>query len=315
MKHTIPKLRKETNVTKIHGEHLIDDYAWIKQKNWQEVLKKPKNLNPEVQNYLEAENNYTQSNLQDLDLLKEEIFKELKGRIKDKDSSVPMKDGEFFYYTEYEEGSEYPCYKRINSQKKIETIFDSPKRAKGQKFFNLASLAHSHNHQYIAYNIDKNGSENYSLSVENLTDQKIITSDIPNTTGEIIWDPNNTTIYYIGLDHNQRPNKIYQHHIGDDFTKDKIIFEEKDPAFFCSISLSQSKKFLLIRTADHQTSEYYLKNLSNQDSPLILFSPRIEKEEYEIDHSESYFYILTNQSEAKNFKIMICEEKNFSKEN
>ena len=118
MKPTIPKLRKETNVTKIHEEHLIDDYAWIKQKNWQEVLKKPKNLNPEVQNYLEAENNYTQSNLQSLDSLKEEIFKELKNRIKDKDTSVPMKDGEYFYYTEYEEGSEYPCYKRINSQKK-----------------------------------------------------------------------------------------------------------------------------------------------------------------------------------------------------
>ena len=175
MKPTIPKLRKETNVTKIHEEHLIDDYAWIKQKNWQEVLKKPKNLNPEVQNYLEAENNYTQSNLQSLDSLKEEIFKELKNRIKDKDTSVPMKDGEYFYYTEYEEGSEYPFYKRINSQKKIETIFDAPKRAKGQKFFSLASLAHSHNHQYIAYNIDKNGSENYFLSVENLQDQKIIT--------------------------------------------------------------------------------------------------------------------------------------------
>ncbi|MGA0790263.1 MAG: S9 family peptidase [Pelagibacteraceae bacterium] len=315
MKPTIPKLRKETNVTKIHEEHLIDDYAWIKQKNWQEVLKKPKNLNPEVQHYLEAENNYTQSNLQSLDSLKEEIFKELKNRIKDKDTSVPMKDGEYFYYTEYEEGSEYPCYKRINSQKKIETIFDAPERAKGQKFFSLASLAHSHNHQYIAYNIDKNGSENYFLSVENLQDQKIITSEIPNTTGEIIWDPNNTTIYYIGLDHNQRPNKIYQHHIGDDFTKDKIIFEEKNPAFFCSVSLSQSKKFLLIRTADHQTSEYYLKDLSNLNSSLILFSPRIEKEEYEIDHSENYFYILTNQSKAKNFKIMICDEKNFSKEN
>ena len=165
MNYIIPKLRKETNVTKLHGEELIDNYAWIKQKNWQEVLKKPKNLNSEIQSYLEAENQFTKDNLQDFNSLKEIIFQELKGRIKDKDSSVPIKDGEFFYYTEYEEGTEYPCYKRINKEKKIETIFDTPKRAKNQKFFNLASLAHSHNHQYIAYNIDKNGSENYFLSV------------------------------------------------------------------------------------------------------------------------------------------------------
>ena len=122
MKYTIPKLRKETNVTKLHGEELIDNYAWIKQKNWQEVLKKPKNLNSEIQSYLEAENQFTKDNLQDFNSLKETIFQELKGRIKDKDSSVPVKDGEFFYYTEYEEGTEYPCYKRINKEKKIETI-------------------------------------------------------------------------------------------------------------------------------------------------------------------------------------------------
>ena len=313
MKNTIPKLRKETKVIKIHSDELNDDYAWIKQDNWQEVLQKPQVLNSEVLNYLNEENKFTDSQLEDQKTLKQTIFNELKGRIKDKDSSVPIKDGNFSYFMEYAEGSEYPCYKRSNLSK-TDVIFDAQKRSIGQKFFNIASISHSHDHRYIAYNIDKNGSENYLLSVEDLVEGKIITKDIPNTTGEIVWDTNNQFIYYIGLDNNQRPNKIFQHKIGENYKKDILIFEEKDSAFFCSVSISQSKKYLLIRTADHQTSEYYTKDLSQINAPIKLFSKRVEKEEYEIDHRKSHFYILTNYNECKNFKIMACEESHFSKE-
>ncbi|MDB0036245.1 S9 family peptidase [Pelagibacteraceae bacterium] len=314
MKNTIPKLRKETKVIKIHNDELNDDYAWIKQDNWQEVLQKPQVLNSEVLNYLNEENKFTDSQLEDQKTLKQTIFKELKGRIKDKDSSVPIKDGNFSYFMEYAEGSEYPCYKRSNLGK-TDVIFDAQKRSIGQKFFNIASISHSHDHRCIAYNIDKNGSENYLLSVEDLVEGKIITKDIPDTTGEIVWDTNNQFIYYIGLDNNQRPNKIFQHKIGENYKKDILIFEEKDSAFFCSVSISQSKKYLLIRTADHQTSEYYTKDLSQINAPIKLFSKRVEKEEYEIDHREGHFYILTNYNECKNFKIMVCEETCFSKEN
>ena len=314
MKNIIPKLRKETKVIKIHTHELTDDYAWIKQDNWQEVLQKPEVLNPEVLNYLKEENKFTDSQLEAQEALKETIFKELKGRIKDKDSSVPIKDGDFSYFAEYTEGSEYPCYKRTSLDHKTEIIFDAQKRSVGEKFFNIASISHSHNHQYIAYNIDKNGSENYLLSVEDLKEGKIITKDIPNTTGDIVWDANNQFVYYIGLDNNQRPNKIFQHKIGEDYKEDNLIFEEKDPAFFCSVSISQSKKYLFIRTADHQTSEYYIRDLSETNNSIKLFSKRVEKEEYEIDHREGHFYILTNYNECKNFKIMICEENYFSKE-
>ena len=314
MKNTTPKLRKETKVIKIHSDELNDDYAWIKQDNWQEVLQKPQVLNSEVLNYLNEENKFTDSQLKDQITLKQTIFKELKGRIKDKDSSVPIKDGNFSYFMEYAEGSEYPCYKRSNLDK-TDVIFDAQKRSIGRKFFNIASISHSHDHRYIAYNIDKNGSENYLLSVEDLVEGKIITKDIPDTTGEVVWDTNNQFIYYIGLDNNQRPNKIFQHKIGENYKKDILIFEEKDSAFFCSVSISQSKKYLLIRTADHQTSEYYTKNLSQINAPIELFSKRVKKEEYEIDHREGHFYILTNYNECKNFKIMVCEETCFSKEN
>ena len=310
---TIPKLRKETNSIKIHNEDLPDNYAWIKQKNWQEVLKNPKKLNDEVANYLTEENAFVKEQLKENKQLQTEIFQELKGRIKDKDSSVPLKDGAYYYFSEYEEGSEYPSFKRTSSTNVVETIFNAQKKSEGEKFFNLASVCHSHDHRFIAYNIDKNGSENYFLSVENLENKKILTKEIPKTTGEIIWDTDNKSIYYIGLDDNHRPNKIFKHLIGQNYQNDKLIFEEKDPAFFCSVSISQSKHYLLVRTGDHQTSEYYIKNLQQKDSTLQLFTPRIEKEEYEIDHSEGYFYILTNTDNCKNFKIMRCLETSYSR--
>ena len=310
---TIPKLRKETNSIKIHNEDLPDNYAWIKQKNWQEVLKDPKKLNDEVANYLTEENAFVKEQLKENKQLETEIFQELKGRIKDKDSSVPLKDGAYYYFSEYEEGSEYPSFKRTGSTNVVETIFNAQKKSEGEKFFNLASVCHSHDHRFIAYNIDKNGSENYFLSVENLENKKILTKEIPQTTGEIIWDTDNKSIYYIGLDDNHRPNKIFKHLIGHNYQNDELIFEEKDPAFFCSVSISQSKHYLLVRTGDHQTSEYYIKNLQQKDSTLQLFTPRIEKEEYEIDHSEGYFYILTNTDNCKNFKIMRCLETSYSR--
>ena len=312
---TIPKLRKETNSIKIHNEDLPDNYAWIKQKNWQEVLKNPTKLNDEVANYLTEENAFVKERLKEKEQLETEIFQELKGRIKDKDSSVPLKDGAYYYFSEYEGGSEYPSFKRTNSTDVVETIFNAQKKSEGEKFFNLASVCHSHDHRFIAYNIDKNGSENYFLSVENLENKKILTKEIPQTTGEIIWDTDNKSIYYIGLDNNHRPNKIFKHLVGQDYQNDELIFEEKDPAFFCSVSISQSKHYLLIRTGDHQTSEYYIKNLQQKNSSLQLFSSRIEKEEYEIDHSQGYFYILTNTDSCKNFKIMRCLETSYSRNN
>ena len=312
---TIPKLRKETNSIKIHNEDLPDNYTWIKQKNWQEVLKNPTKLNDEVANYLTEENAFVKEQLKEKEQLETEIFQELKGRIKDKDSSVPLKDGAYYYFSEYEEGSEYPSFKRTNSTDVVETIFNAQKKSEGEKFFNLASVCHSHDHRFIAYNIDKNGSENYFLSVENLENKKILTKEIPQTTGEIIWDTDNKSIYYIGLDDNHRPNKIFKHLVGQDYQNDELIFEERDPAFFCSVSISQSKHYLLIRTGDHQTSEYYIKNLQQKNSSLQLFSSRIEKEEYEIDHSEGYFYILTNTDSCKNFKIMRCLETSYSRNN
>ena len=298
----VPKLRKEKKVINIHQDKLIDEYAWIKQKDWQSVLKDPSKLNKEVLKYINEENNYKSEKLKNLDDFKEKIFKELKGRIKDKDSSVPVQDGQYSYYSKYISNSEYPQFLRIDKNNSEEIIFDANIKSKNFKFFNLNSVSHSHNHQYLAYNIDTNGSEYYDLSIEEISTKKIITKKIENTTGEIIWHPNNNIIFYTALDANHRPNKIFAHKIGSDPKSDTLVYEEKDAAYFCSPALSQSKKYLFIRTGDHQTSEYWFSHVDDFEN-IKCFRARKEKEEYEIDHANDLFYILNNLDQCKNFKI------------
>ena len=298
----VPKLRKEKKVINIHQDELIDEYAWIKQKDWQSVLKDPSKLNKEVLKYINEENNYKSEKLKNLDNFKEKIFNELKGRIKDKDSSVPVQDGQYSYYSKYISNSEYPQFLRINKNKNEEIIFDANIKSKNFKFFNLNSVSHSHNHQYLAYNVDTNGSEYYDLSIEEISTKKIITRKIENTTGEIIWHPNNNVIFYTALDANHRPNKIFAHKIGSDPKSDTLVYEEKDAAYFCSPALSQSKKYLFIRTGDHQTSEYWFSHVDDFEN-IKCFRARKEKEEYEIDHANDLFYILNNLDRCKNFKI------------
>ena len=309
----VPKLRKEKKVINIHNDKLYDDYAWIKQKDWQTVLKDPSKLNDEVLKYINEENEFKTNELKDLDNLKQKIFNELKGRIKDKDSSVPLSDGNFSYYSKYIENSEHPQFLRINNQTNEETVvLDANLKSKKFKFYNLSTVSHSHNHQYVAYNVDTNGSEYYDLSIEEIETKNIITDKIENTTGDIIWHPNNKIIFYTVLDKNHRPNKIFSHIIGGDPKNDKLIFEEKDPAFFCSPMLSQSKKFLLIRSGDHQTSEYWFSPIENFEN-LKCFKLRVEREEYEIDHAEDKFFILNNFENSKNFKISISNDSDHSK--
>ena len=298
----VPKLRKEKKVINIHQDELIDEYAWIKQKDWQSVLKDPSKLNKEVLKYLNEENNYKSEKLKNLDDFKEKIFKELKGRIKDKDSSVPVQDGQYSYYSKYLSNSEYPQFLRIDKNNNEEIIFDANIKSKNFKFFNLNSVSHSHNHQYLAYNVDTNGSEYYDLSIEEISTKKIITKKIENTTGEIIWHPNNNIIFYTALDASHRPNKVFAHKIGSDPKSDTLVYEEKDAAYFCSPALSQSKKYLFIRTGDHQTSEYWFSHVDDFEN-IKCFKARKEKEEYEIDHANDLFYILNNLDQCKNFKI------------
>jgi len=314
MNASIPKINKILNTVKIHNEELIDNYSWIKQKDWKEVILNPNKLNAQVKKYLDEENLFKENQLKDIKDIEKKLFEELKSKIKNEDNSVPKKDGDYFYGYKYNKNSEYPIYYRKNITKNSEEIIlDCEKKSKTHTYFNVASISHSHNHKSVAYNIDTNGSEYFSIFVEDIDKKEILSPEIKNTTGDIIWSLDNNYIFYVGLDQNHRPTKVFKHKIGSDTNKDLLIYEEKDPSFFCSINLSKTKKYLFIRTADHETSEYLFINLQLNETTPVLFKKRIKKIEYDLEHHEKFFLISTNIDEAKNFKIMISHEETYQK--
>jgi oligopeptidase B len=314
MNASIPKINKILNAVKIHNEELIDNYSWIKQKDWKEVILNPNKLNSQVKKYLDEENLFKENQLKDIKDIEKKLFEELKSKIKNEDNSVPKKDGDYLYGYKYNKNSEYPIYYRKNIIKNSEEIIlDCEKKSKTHAYFNVASISHSHNHKSLAYNIDTNGSEYFSIFVEDIDKKEILSPEIKSTTGDIIWSLDNNYIFYVGLDQNHRPTKVFKHKIGSDANKDLLIYEEKDPSFFCSINLSKTKKYLFIRTADHETSEYLFINLQLNETTPVLFKKRIKKIEYDLEHHEKFFLISTNADEAKNFKIMISHEQSYQK--
>ena len=314
MNTSIPKINKILSAVKIHNEELVDNYSWIKQKDWKEVILDPNKLNTAVKKYLDEENLFKEDQLKDIKDIEKKLFEELKSKIKNEDNSVPKKDGGYFYAYKYNKNNEYPIYYRKNTENNFEEIvLDCERKSKTHSYFNVASIAHSHNHKHVAYNTDTNGSEYFSIFIEDIETKKILSPEIKNTTGDIIWSLDNKYIFYVGLDQNHRPTKVFKHKIGSDGEEDLLIYEEKDPSFFCSINLSKTKKYLFIRTADHETSEYLFINLKLNELTPIIFKKRIKKIEYDLEHHEKFFLISTNIDNAKNFKIMISHEESYQK--
>jgi oligopeptidase B len=314
MNASAPKINKILNTVKIHNEELIDNYSWIKQKDWKEVILNPNKLNAQVKKYLDEENLFKENQLKDINDIEKKLFEELKSKIKNEDNSVPKKDGNYFYGYKYNKNSEYPIYYRKNTTNNSEDIIlDCEKKSKTHTYFNVASISHSHDHKHVAYNIDTNGSEYFSIFIEDIQKQELLSPEIKNTTGDIVWSLDNNYIFYVRLDQNHRPTKVLKHKIGSDSEKDLLIYEEKDPSFFCSINLSKTKNYLFIKTADHETSEYLFINLKLNEIKPTLFKKRVKKIEYDLEHHEKFFLISTNIDNAKNFKIMISQEESYQK--
>jgi oligopeptidase B len=314
MNASVPKINKILSTVKIHNEELIDNYSWIKQKDWKEVILNPNKLNAQVKKYLDEENLFKENQLKDINDIEKKLFEELKSKIKNEDNSVPKKDGNYLYGYKYNKNSEYPIYYRKNTTNNSEEIIlNCEKKSKTHTYFNVASISHSHDHKHVAYNIDTNGSEYFSIFIEGIQKQELLSPEIKNTTGDIVWSLDNNYIFYVRLDQNHRPTKIFKHKIGSNSEKDLLIYEEKDPSFFCSINLSKTKNYLFIRTADHETSEYLFINLKLNEIIPTLFKKRVKKIEYDLEHHEKFFLISTNVDNAKNFKIMISHEESYQK--
>jgi len=289
-----------------HQIELVDEYAWLRADNWQEVMREPALLAPEIRSYLEAENAFTQEALADTVSLQETLFTEMKARIKEDDSSVPAPDGPFEYFTSYVTGGQYPRVCRRRRGGGAETILlDGNREAEGQAYWQLGSIAHSHDHKLLAYGVDDKGSELFTIKIRDLARGVDLADTILDTRSGVVWARDGQTLFYVRLDANQRPLYVYRHRIGTPTSDDVLLYEEKDHGFYVGVGQTQSGRFVIIDAHDHQTNEVYLIDADRPESAARLVAPRQHGHEYSVEHQNERLIITTNSSGAEDFRI--CE--------
>ena len=301
----IPQLRKQPEKKSCHGYTWIDEYSWIHQDNCLDILKDPNKLNSEVRKYLEEENAYTNENMKNTENLQKKLFKEIEGRIKLDDESLMFKDKKYEYWTKTtKEGNYFKKLRRKIGDKKVECYFDADKEAKGKKFFSCGDLTVSYDDELLIYSVDEKGSEYFTIFVRRISDGKII-DKIEDTAGGVLWAFDDKSFFYRKHDSQKRPRKIFQHFLNTSIKEDKLIFEEKDERFTCSIDVSSCEKFYLIETSEHTTSETYYFHKDDKIFKPKIFIKREQGILYSIDSFGKYFYMHTNKG-AVDFKISRC---------
>ncbi len=308
-KPTPPVAKRIDKTTEQVGRSRTDAYAWLKDENWQAVMKDPSVLDADIRTYLEAENAYTKARLEaPTEALRETLFTEMRGRIKEDDSSVPAVDGPYAYYTFYRTGGEYPVFARkpanaaFDDTAEAEILFDGDAEGEGEAYFDTGNVAHSRDHKRLAISVDDKGSEIYEVSVRDIATGETLGEPITSTTGDFVWGANSDVIFWIERDDNGRPSAVHQRVL--ETGVDTLVYEEKDPGFFVNISESDSGDYIFIATGGHTTSEVLYFPADAVDPQLKVIAPREEGVEYSVSDFDGEFYIMTNADDAVDFKIV-----------
>ena len=299
-----PKAAEKPHSTTHHGQTNQDPFHWLRADNWQEVMTDPKKLDEDIRTYLEAENAYTQNALNDTNELQTTLFEELKGRIKQDDSTVPQKDGPWEYYVSYVQDGQHPLYCRKQpGQEEGNTLLDGNQLSQGKAYFQFGGISHSPDHKYLAWTADEKGSEYYTLHVRDLESGQDRTQTIEKTTGNVCWGQEGNTLYYVRRDENHRPAFVYRHILGVE-GEDELVYQEKDPGFFVNLGTTQSNNYVAINASGHETSEWHLIDARDPKSAPKCVSKRETGHEYEVEEREGTLYIMTNTGGAQDFKII-----------
>ena len=290
-----------------HGQVRTDNYYWLNDREDQEVI-----------DYLNQENEYYNKMTAHTKKLQENLFTEMKSRIKEDDSSVPYFYNGYFYITRFEKGKDYPIYSRKKGSldAKEEIMFDCNEMAKGHSYFNLSGINVSEDNKYAAFGLDLVSRRQYTIQIKNLETGEILPVKIENTTGGSTWASDNKTLFYTRKDpQTLRSDKVYRHTLGTDIAKDALVFHEKDDTFYTFVYKEKSKKYLVIGSTSTLTSEYQILESNNPNGNFRLFQKRVRGLEYSISHYGDSFYVVTNKDKATNFKLMKTPESKTSMEN
>ena len=295
------------------GRTRTDPYHWLKDENWQAVMRDPAVLREDIKTYLVAENAHTKARLEaPHEKLCKSLIAEMRGRIQEDASSVPAIDGPYAYYSRYRTGEEYPVFARrtandaYNPDAEETVLFDGALEGKGKAYFDIGSVTHSPDHRRLAYSIDEQGSEYATLRVRDIVSGADLGVKIETATGNVVWTRDSNCFYWVHKNKNGRSEKVYRHCIAS--AEDTLIYSERDEGFFISISESQSGDIVFITANDHTTSEvYWISAEETQSTDINCIAKRVPGHEYDVVHHDNAFFIQTNKDSAVDFKIMRAE--------
>ncbi len=309
VKAPIAEKRPVTDVR--HGITRTDDYAWMRANNWRDVMRDPSVLAPDIRAYLEAENDYANVAMADVEGLRLKLFSEMRGRIKEDDSSVPSADGDYAYSSRFEKGGEHPMLVRTRRDGSDETVLlDANAMAQGLPYFRLGGFTHSHDHRRLAYSVDDKGAEYFTIHVRDAGTGEDLPDRIEGTTGRAVWANDGKTFFYVWVDENHRPARVFRHVLGTEQSADEVVYEDRHPGFFIGINDSQSRRYIIIETHDHETSEVRVLDADRPADKPTLIARRQTAQEYHLDHGDAGFIILTNADGAEDYKIVTAPAKN-----
>jgi oligopeptidase B len=303
-----PKAPKRPHRIEQLGRVRVDDYAWMKDDNWREVMRDPKVLRADIREHLEAENAYTKAMLASTEDLQKTLFEEMKGRIKEDDSTVPAPDGPWDYYARYETGAQHPIYGRRprGASEGEQVLIDVDAMAKGHAYFQVGHAEHSPDHALYAWAEDDQGSEFYRIRVKDLATGETLPSTIESSTGDFAFSPCSQWLFWTWRDEEGRPAKVFRRPARGG--EDALVYEEIDPGFFLGVSRAGSGRFMIVGAGNQETSEAWLVPASDPTADPRIVQPRETGVRYELEHWNDRFVVRTNADGAIDFKLMWADE-------
>jgi oligopeptidase B len=297
---------KRVHVEHWHGHEKHDDYYWLKAENWQDVMHDPSVLPDDIRSYLDAENRFHTEVMSDTQALQDRLFEEIKGRIKEDDQSVPVPHGNYYYYSSFVKGGQYPLFHRkpLDCTSADITLFNGNMLAEGKTYFSFGGLSVSPDHSLSAWSFDDKGSEFYELRIRDNVKLHDLPDTLSNTSGGATWAKDGKSFFYTAQDENHRPLKTFRHVLGTPQTLDTLVYEEVDTGMFTSVGATSSEDYIIVSVHDHDTSECWIIDASKPDQTPRLIVKRNPGLEYEIEHRDKQFIIKTNIDGAEDYKLV-----------